>query len=474
MTIGALLKTVRQYRPKADLTLIERAFAFADEAHAGQRRLSGEPYITHPLAAAATLAEFRMPEPVIAAALLHDVPEDTDRTLTDIEKTFGSDIAMLVGGVTKLGRVKYRGVDRSLEALRQVFVAMARDIRVILIKFADRLHNLETLDALPAAKQHRIALETLEIYAPIAQRLGIGDLKGRLEDEAFRFAFPKEYERVTTLMRDYRPQKEQQIATFRRAVQQELKHSPHLRIRFIDGRTKRLYSLYRKLQTHERDITRIYDLVALRIVVDRVQDCYGVLGALHAKWKPLKGRIKDYIAQPKPNGYRSLHTTVFTEQAGIVEIQIRTHDMHVEAEYGAAAHWQYKEHVDPRTVAKHYQWINDIVARQKEFSSTAAYLESLKVDVFRNHIFVFTPKGDVIELPEDATPVDFAYRIHSELGHRCTGAKVNEKMERLDTRLKSGDMVEIIAQRGKKKPSRDWLRFVKTATARSHIRHALR
>ena len=336
--VDALCTAVLAYDPHADVASIRKAYAFADEAHAGQKRASGQPYITHPLATAYTLAEMRLPISIVIAGLLHDVPEDTAKTLEDIEQAFGKDIASMVAGITKLGKIKYRGMERYIENLRKMFLAMAADVRVVFIKFADRLHNLETLDAIPPKKQYRIALESLEIYAPIANRLGMGEMKGQLEDAAFRYVYPKEFawtqSMATTLKEDKHEYLERVIRTT-----EEILRDAQLKNLEVDGRSKHLYSLYRKLLKNERNIARIYDLIALRVIVDNLADCYAVLGIIHSRWTPLKGRIKDYIAQPKPNGYRSLHTTVFCEDGEIVEFQIRTHDMHRENEYGIASHW---------------------------------------------------------------------------------------------------------------------------------------
>lgn len=474
VSIENLLRKIRTYNPKADLDMVRLAFDFAEKAHAGQKRTSGEPYFVHPVKAAEILADMKLPTPIIVAGLLHDVPEDTSVTLADIRKNFGEDVASMVGGITKLGKIKYRGLDRYIENLRKMFVAMASDVRVILIKFADRIHNLDTLDALPPEKRRRIALESLEIYAPIANRLGMNEMRTRIEDLAFRHAMPKEYEWVSSLAAKTIKVKKSYIEKVKRVVEDDLRAS-NIPFIEIDGRVKHLFSLYKKLLKHERDIVQIHDLVALRVIVPHVGDCYGALGIIHQRWKPLSGRIKDYIAQPKPNGYRSLHTTVFCDAGEIVEFQIRTLQMHEEAERGIAAHWQYDEDgkesagMDVRSL----DWVKELAERQRHIRDKAAYLESLeslKIDVFQNRLFVFTPKGDVIDLPEGATPVDFAYAIHSQIGDTCVGARVNDQIVSLESKLNSGDFCEIIIDKNRKGPNADWLTFVKTSNARSHIR----
>lgn len=457
--------------------MVKLAYEFAEKAHRGQKRVSGDDYIIHPLATAQTLAEMKLGIPIIIAALLHDVPEDTSVTLDDVKKNFGEDVAGMVRGVTKLGRIKYRGLERYIENLRKMFIAMAEDLRVVFIKFADRLHNLKTLDALSTKKQYRIALETLEIYAPIANRLGMGELKGELEDTAFKFVFPKEYWWVQNLVKNKFIKAEKYIERVKKKLAEELLKAGIKYIK-IDGRKKHLYSLYKKLLEHDRDLDKVHDLVALRIVLHNVADCYTALGLIHQLWRPLKGRIKDYIAQPKPNGYRSLHTTVFCDEGDIVEFQMRTEEMHDEDEYGVAAHWRYDE-AGKRAVEsiKHVPWMKELAKIQKEIEDKREYLQSLetlKIDVFQNHIFVFTPKGDVIDLPEGATPVDFAYAIHSDIGDKCAGAMINDEIASLKDILKSGDVVFIITDKNRKYPNADWVKFVRTAGARGKIRAKLR
>lgn len=478
-TIDALIALVLSYDHKALPEQIREAYEFSRVAHEGQKRATGEPYITHPLATAFTLAEMQLPAPIIIAGLLHDVPEDTDRTLADIQQHFGEDVASMVSGITKLGKIKYRGMERYVENLRRMFLAMAADVRVVFIKFADRLHNLETLSAIPPKKQYRIALESLEIFAPIANRLGMGDMKGRIEDASFQYVYPKEYAWVKALSKSGREGKEEYLERVINLTQSNLAGSGIEDVQ-IQGRAKHLYSLYRKLLKNERNIARIYDLIALRVIVDSVADCYAALGIIHSRWTPLKGRIKDYIAQPKPNGYRSLHTTVFCEDGEIVEFQIRTKDMHAVNEFGIAAHWSYDEAgkilmKQPAKVSagRTPEWVKELADINKELQDQKAYLKSLedlKIDVFKDRIFVFTPQGDVIDLPEESTVVDFAYAIHTEIGNTCTAAKVNEDNAPLDKKLKNGDMVEIMVDKARKGPNPDWVKFVRTRHAKTKIK----
>lgn len=467
-----LQETIKQYHPNADLDLLDITYKFADHAHENQTRNSGEPYITHPLHVAITLAKMKVNLPIIQAALLHDVPEDTPKTINEIKNDFGEDIASMVAGITKLGKIKYRGIERYIENLRKMFIAMASDIRVLFIKFADRVHNLETMEAMPEAKRYRIALETLEIYAPIANRLGMGEIKGQLEDLSFKYVYPKEYEWAISLIQESYQKKEASLETAKHQAKKFL-HDEGVEPISIHSRRKHIYSLYKKLIAKDRDITKIYDVLALRIIVKDLADCYSTLGVIHKYWKPLKGRIKDYIAQPKPNGYHSLHTTVFCDDGEIIEVQIRTLEMHEEAEYGIVAHWRYDEAGKKSIAEKEIEWMKELAKIQKEFENKKQFLEgleSLKIDVFHNRIFVFTPQGDVIDLPEDATPVDFAYAIHSDIGNQCAGAVINEQIASLDTPLKNGDVVHIITNKDRKNPNADWLKFVKTRGAKNKIR----
>jgi GTP pyrophosphokinase len=468
LTIGSLVKKVESYAEDPDLDMLKLAYDFAFEAHKGQFRKSKEPYIQHPLAAAHYLADMRIDPTIVTATLLHDVPEDTHVTLEEIEQNFGSEIRSLVEGITKLGKLKYRGVERYIENLRKMFVAMAEDIRVMIIKFADRIHNLSTLSALPHQKRYRIALESLEIYAPIANRLGMAEMKGELEDIAFKYVYPREYQRTKSLMDEKIKGKEKTLEKVQEKAKKEIKKAG-IEIIYLKGRNKRLYSFYQKLLRKENDITKVYDVVAIRVIVPTIADCYATLGILHKIWKPVKGRIKDYISQPKPNGYQSLHTTIFEDNGDLIEFQIRTPDMHEEAEYGVAAHWHYDEK-GSRLPAKEIRWVKELAEIQKDVLTRLSDLEEIKIDFLRSRIFVFTPKGDVIDLPEDATPVDFAYHIHTEVGNKCNGSIINEKIARLDTPLRNGDVVEIITDNNRKGPNQDWINFVKTHTAKTHIK----
>jgi len=466
-----LLKTIKSYAPKNDLELVSLAFDFAQEAHKGQKRMSGEDYIFHPLATAQTLAEMKLSPAIIIAGLLHDIPEDTNYTLEDIRKNFGEEVSSLVEGITKLGTIKYRGIERYIENLRKMFISIAQDLRVILIKFADRLHNLRTLYALPRNKQIRIASEVMEIYAPIANRLGMYEMKGQLEEEAFKYLYPKEYNWLKILIEEQIKHKEKYLNKVTKFVKQELENEGIKNFE-VRGRIKQLYSLYKKLLRHDKDINRVYDFIAIRIIVKDVPACYSVLGIIHKKMKPLKGRIKDYVAQPKPNGYSSLHTTVFTPEGEIIEIQIRTQEMEENAEYGIAAHWYYDEKGSFKPNKK-TNWIEEITKWQKELSENQKFLEKLKIDVFQDRIFVFTPNGDVIDLPYGATPIDFAYSVHTDIGNQCVGALINNQIATLDKVLKSGDVIEILTNKSRKFPNPDWLKFVKTSLARNKIKSSL-
>lgn len=475
--LAILLNTVSENYPTTDLTVVEKAYEFAKEAHEGQLRKSGDPYIVHAYATGLQLAKWKMPPVMVAAGLLHDVPEDTKHTIADLEKNFGPDIASIVEGETKISKLQYQGVQRYAENLRKMFLSMAKDVRVVVVKFADRYHNLVTLDALPRHRQKRMAVESLEIYAPIANRLGMGLIRGELEDLAFKYVLPKEFEWVVSIVKDRVHQKEEYLEKVKTIVEKKLKEAG-IETESVHGRVKHLYSLYRKLLEKDRDINKVYDLVAERIIVPTVQDCYATLGILHQIWAPLKGRIKDYIAQPKPNGYQSLHTTVFCEDGEIVEFQIRTPEMHEEAEFGIAAHWFYTEGgKKSKRLDQHLKWLKELAEIQKNLQDRTKFLEaveSLKLDLFKSRIFVFTPHGDVIDLPEKATPVDFAYAIHTEIGNHCTGARINEEMSPLSTILQSGDVVEIVTDKKRKCPSADWLKFVKTSHARDKIKEALK
>ncbi|MBU1130667.1 RelA/SpoT family protein [Patescibacteria group bacterium] len=473
ITIQEIIDIIKEDRPNADVAIIKQAYEFAAMAHAGQKRLSGDDYIQHPLATAKKLVQLKMDVPTIAAGLLHDVPEETDYTLEDIKKQFGKEITKLVEGITKIGTLKYRGVERYAENLRKMFLAMSDDIRTIIIKFADRLHNLETLEYNRPDKRRRIALETLEIYAPLANRLGMGEIKGQLEDLSFVYAYPKEYEWVQTSSKNRLKVEKKYIEKIKKTLQKEMLEN-EIPFVSIHGRIKHIYSLYKKLLDKDKDINKIYDLIAIRVITQNVADCYKVLGLIHRQWVPLKGRIKDYIAQPKPNGYQSIHTTVFAERGKIVEFQIRDQEMHELAEFGVAAHWHYAEIKTKKLSKEKTIWLNQLMDIQKKVADNIEYLSNIKLDVFQSRIFVFTPKGDVIDLPENATPVDFAYHIHTDIGDKCIGAIVNENMVSLSSELKSGDVVEILINKSRKNPNQDWLNFVKTNLAREKIKYSLK
>ena len=474
-TIDKILEIAKNNNPNSDSALLERAYKFAETAHSEQVRSSGEPYIIHPLSAAQTLAQMKLDDATIAAAILHDVVDDTPFTAEDIQKEFGEEIAFLVDGVTKLGKIKYQGEERHVENLRKMFLAMAQDIRVVLIKLADRLHNMETLSSLPERKQHRIALETLEVYAPLASRLGMGELKGRLDDLAFPYVYPEEYKTLKNKVGDLYEKRAEYLEKIKPLLFEILaKESIHPVA--IHARAKHYYSLWQKLHRSNLEIDKVYDIVALRIIVQDISTCYAALGVIHKYWKPLPGRIKDYIALPKPNGYRSIHTTVFCEDGIITEFQIRTPEMHREAEHGIVAHWVYEEEGKPdqgSLTSKKLRWVKQLSEWQHEIQGTDEFLDALKIDFFKERIFVFTPKGDVIELPEGATPLDFAFAIHSDIGMQASGARVNDKFVSLDTHLNNGDVVEVITQKGKK-PSKTLIDIAKTTAARSHIRRSLR
>lgn len=476
-------------RVNSNPELIERAFRFAQKAHEGQKRLSGENYIIHPVAVAKFLADWKLDSQTIAAGLLHDVIDDTPRTLDEIEKEFGKEVAFLVNGVSKLGKLripkddvhvrpmetrKRAPVNLEIENLRKMFFAMAQDIRVVMIKLADRLHNMQTLGALPPQRQKRIALETLEIFAPIANRLGMGEVKGQLEDLAFPYLYPKESSWLQGHLAAQYKERERYLEEVK-PVLRELLAKEKINIVDIHSRAKHHWSLYQKLLRCEMNLEGIYDLVALRTIMDTTENCYRALGIIHQHFKPLPGLIKDYIAFPKPNHYRSIHTTCFCLNGKITEIQIKTLEMHHEAEYGIASHWAYKEGV-PLESALHrrkFAWVHQLYEWQKSEPGSKEFLESLKIDFFKSRIFVFTPRGDVIDLPEGATPVDFAYAVHSDIGNKCAGAKVNGKLVALGIALKNGDVIEIVTDEHKK-PSRDWLEFIKTSAARSKIRELLK
>ncbi|MEW6616980.1 MAG: RelA/SpoT family protein [Patescibacteria group bacterium] len=461
--------------------VVRRAFLFAENAHKNIMRASGEPYIIHPLAVAQFVREWGLDENSIAAALLHDVIEDTSYTQKDLEKIFGTEIAEIVDGMTKLRNFKY-GENPDAENIRKLILSFGKDLRVILIKLADRYHNMMTLKYKSPEKQKEIAWETIEIYAPIAYRLGMQKLSGELEDLSFPFLYEEEYR---WLIENVKERHEERVLYAERlkSILHKILEEAHITPITIDSRAKRYYSLYRKLMRNDMDLDKIYDLVAVRVIVNTVEECYGVLGVIHKHWSPLPRRFKDYIAVPKSNGYRSLHTVVSALENKIIEIQIKTEEMHQENEFGIAAHWAYeqtKKDLTQKTKGwrgvqnkKELLWVQQLQNWQNKFADQQDFLESLKVDFFKERIFVLTPKNDVIDLPARSTPVDFAYHIHSEIGNQCTGAKVNGKIVPLDYELHSGDVIEVSTQKGKK-PSEDWLRFIKSSMAKKYVRSSLR
>jgi GTP pyrophosphokinase len=464
-----LLRTLRRYHPKADVKVVERAYEAAAYLHRDQRRRSGEPYITHPLAVATILADLGMTAPTLAAALLHDTVEDSEYAIDALREDFGDEIAHLVDGVTKLDRVKY-GEASAAETVRKMVVAMARDIRVLVIKLADRLHNMRTLRWMPEEKQQQKARETLEIYAPLAHRLGMNAVKWELEDLAFATMHPKMYEEIVRLVAERAPSRDQYLAQVIDQIEADLKKSKVKAI--VTGRPKHYYSVYQKMIVRGRDFADIYDLVGVRVLVEDIRDCYAVLGIVHAKWSPVPGRFKDFIAMPKFNMYQSLHTTVIGPEGKPVEMQIRTQEMHRAAEYGVAAHWRYKQQdVSGKSGPDDLGWLRQLLEWQRETEDPDEFLDSLRYDLSSTEVFVFTPKGDVVALPSGATPVDFAYTVHTEVGHRCVGARVNGKLVPLESSLENGDVVEIFTSKADGAgPSRDWLAFVKSPRARTKIK----
>ena len=469
--LDELIATLVKYHPEANVELVEKAYRFAEKAHAGQLRKSGEPYFVHPLTVAGILAKLMLDAPTIAAGLLHDTVEDCDDvTIEVIEQEFGQEVALLVDGVTKLKRLDFTSrVEQQAESIRKMILAMSKDIRVVLIKLADRTHNMRTLKSQPPESQKRIAQETLDIYAPLAHRLGVYKIKQELEDLCLRYLDPEGYQNLIVKVGMKRAEREENIRTVIDTLSDKLKE---MNIHYeIDGRPKHFYSIYRKMVLQHKTFEQIFDLIAIRVLVDTVQDCYAVLGVVHTLWKQVPNRFKDYISMPKPNMYQSLHTTVVGENGMPFEVQIRTYEMHRIAEYGIAAHWRYKEgkQVADSLDNKLY-WLRQILDWQNDTRDSEEFIKSLKVDLFSDEIFVFTPKGEIIDLPKGATPLDFAYRIHSAVGNKCVGAKVNGRIVTLDTPLNTGDFVEIITQQNSKGPSRDWLKIVKTAQAKAKIR----
>ena len=472
VTIDMILEKVRSYQADADLAKIKKAYAYAEKAHRGQVRISGDAYIIHPLNVAYILTGLHLDDETICAALLHDVVEDTCATLEEMDAEFGRNIMELIDGVTKLGRIEYMSKeDVKLENYRKMFLAMAKDIRVIMIKLADRLHNMRTLKCMREDKRRRIAKETIEVYAPLANRLGISSIKVELEDLCLRYLEPEAY---YALVEEVKHKRQERQAFIRESIRQIHEKLEAAGIEAeIKGRAKHFYSIYRKMKRDNKSVNEIYDLSAVRVLVSSVKDCYGVLGVIHAMWKPIPGRFKDYIAMPKSNGYQSLHTTVMTH-GDPLEIQIRTKAMHQVSEFGIAAHWKYKE--AGRSIGatdendQKMSWLRQMVSLQKEYDDPKEFFEALKLDVFSDEVFVFTPRGDVIDLPKGSNPIDFAYHIHTEIGHHCVGAKVNGKIVPLEYKLKNGDIVSIVTNKGGNGPSPDWLNTVASSATRSKIR----
>src|SRR5256886_1822038 len=466
-----LLRRMKANRPTEDLELVRKAYEFSQKHHAGQSRASGEPYLAHPLEVALVLAEMKMDPVSIAAGLLHDSVEDTSVTVVDIRKEFGEQVATRVEGVTKISQIDFATrEEQQAENLRKMMLAMVDDIRVVLIKLADRLHNMRTLEHLPPDRQQKIARETLEIYGPIAHRLGMGKIRGELEDLGFRYLDPIGYSQLQDAVEARRKQGEEFLAKVEKQLRDKLKEAGITAK--VESRIKRLFSIHRKLQKQHINVDQVYDMFAMRVITRSIQDCYAVLGIVHNAWRPVPGRIKDFIAMPRPNLYQSLHTSVITEEGTPFEIQIRTEEMHKMAEEGIAAHWKYKDGPVSAQDEQRLAWLRQVVEWQRDVSDPNEFLSTLKIDLYPEEVYVFTPKGKVVVLPREGTPIDFAYTVHTEVGHTCVGAKVNGRMVPLRYKLHSGDIVEILTQPGHK-PSRDWLSVAKSSRARNKIKHWL-
>ena len=466
-----LLREMRQNRPNDDVELVRKAYEFSQKYHSGQQRASGEPYLVHPLEVALVLAEMKMDAVAVAAGLLHDSVEDTSITIVDIRKEFGEQVAHIVEGVTKISKIDFSShEEQQAENLRKMMLAMVDDIRVVLIKLADRLHNMRTLEHLPPERRQKIARETLDIYGPIAHRLGMGKIRGELEDLGFRYLDPIGYEQVREAVESRRKKGEHFLAGVEHVLRDKLKEAGITAK--VESRIKRLFSIHKKLLKQHISVDQVYDLYAMRVITQSVQDCYAVLGIVHNIWRPVPGRIKDFIAMPRPNLYQSLHTSVITEEGTSFEIQIRTEEMHRMAEEGIAAHWKYKDGPVSAQDEQRLAWLRQVVEWQRDVSDPNEFLSTLKIDLYPEEVYTFTPKGKVVVLPRESTPIDFAYTIHTEVGHTCVGAKVNGRMVPLRHKLHSGDIVEIITQPGHK-PSRDWLAVVRSSRARNKIKHWL-
>ena len=466
-----LMRRMRATRPNDDLGLIRKAYEYSQKHHAGQSRASGEPYLVHPLEVALVLSEMKMDPVAIVAGLLHDSVEDTSVTIVDIRKEFGEEVAHIVEGVTKISAIDFASrEEQQAENLRKMVLAMVDDIRVVLIKLADRLHNMRTLEHLPIERQQKIAQETLDIYAPIAHRLGMGKIRGELEDLGFKYVDPIGYEQVHQAVEARRKAGEEFLARVEIIVRDKLQEAGITAK--VESRIKRIYSIHKKLQRQRISVEQVYDLYAMRIVTQSLQDCYAVLGIIHNLWRPVPGRIKDFIAMPRPNLYQSLHTSVISEEGQAFEVQIRTDEMHKMAEEGIAAHWKYKDGPVSARDEQRLSWLRQVVEWQRDVSDPTEFLSTLKIDLFPEEVYTFTPKGKVVVLPRDSTPIDFAYSVHTEVGHTCVGAKVNGRMVPLRFKLHSGDIVEILTQPGHK-PSRDWLSVVRSSRARNKIKHWL-